>query len=517
VKPLWDHQKRGILGVQDAIAGGHRRILLVSPTGGGKTRMVRELVEWALGQDRRACFYTNRRLLVGQAEGGFEGLDFGVRMAGERDEREKPFQVSSVPTEGRRVFARQDAGSLRAWQVHDAWLNVFDEAHIQRGKTAVRLMDELVEAGGVVVGVTATPLDLGGLYDHMVVAGTNSELRDCGALVWADHYGPDEPDRRVVSRVPVGEETLFDPVTEEESRKAIMLPGVFGRVFDHWKRLNPDARPAILFAPGVKESIWFAQQFERRGVKAAHLDGETAYVDGTFYESSRGVREDVLGGSRDGRVQVVCNRFVLREGVDCPWLFHGILACVFGNLGSYLQAGGRLLRADPTVDRVVVQDHGGNWWRYGSLNADREWELGGTARVAQAVHAQRARDNPERQPAVCPACGAVTGARRCHLCGHVRPLWRPSRMVVQADGSLVEHVGHAHKPRAVRLEADTQDKWKKCYYQARNSKLGMTFQQAIGLFVKDHHYWPPMTLKLMPANQRDLFRRVADVPPERLL
>lgn len=136
--------------------------------------------------------------------------------------------------------------------------------------------------------------------------------------------------------------------------------------------------------------------------------------------------------------------------------------------------------------------------------------------MAARIHAERARSDPDRQPGLCPACGIVTGGRQCHSCGHVRKAWRPSRMVVQADGSLVQHTGHAHRPRAVRLEADTEVKWKKCYWRARNARRGMTFQQAIGLFVRDNHYWPPMTLKLMPVHQRDLFRRVADVPPERL-
>lgn len=295
-----------------------------------------------------------------------------------------------------------------------------------------------------------------------------------------------------------------------------MVPGIFGRVYDNWRKLNPDARPAILFAPGVKESVWFAKEFERRGVRAAHIDGEAVYVDGAFIESSRCAREDVLGGSRDGRVQVVCNRFVLREGVDCPWLYHGIFATVFGHLGSYLQAGGRLLRADPSVGRVLVQDHGGNWWRYGSLNADRTWELGGTARVAQRVHAEQARSEPDRQPGLCPACGVVTGGRVCHACGHTRGAWRPSRMVVQADGTLTPHVGHAWNPRVTKLEDDTEEKWARCYWQARNSKKGMTFEQAIGNFVRQHKYWPPRTLKYMPVVERDLYRRVADVPRERL-
>src|SRR5262249_18752567 len=144
---------------------------------------------------------------------------------------------------------------------------------------------------------------------------------------------------------------------------------------DSFERLNPLHRRTILFAPGVPESIWFAEQFVKKGVSAVHIDGENVWVNGTLYESSRTAREDVLAASKEGRIVVLCNRFVLREGIKAPWLVHGILATVFGSLQSYLQAGGRLLRAYPGLESVSLQDHGGNWWRHDSLNADREWRL----------------------------------------------------------------------------------------------------------------------------------------------
>ena len=55
---------------------------------------------------------------------------------------------------------------------------------------------------------------------------------------------------------------------------------MFGRVLDHWRKLNPDGRPTILFAPGVAESIWFVDEFARNGIRAAHIDGEDTYLDG---------------------------------------------------------------------------------------------------------------------------------------------------------------------------------------------------------------------------------------------
>jgi hypothetical protein len=48
--------------------------------------------------------------------------------------------------------------------------------------------------------------------------------------------------------------TLVGEFVQAEMRKRVMQTVVFGDVFQHWKRLNPDGKPTLLFAPGVAES-----------------------------------------------------------------------------------------------------------------------------------------------------------------------------------------------------------------------------------------------------------------------
>jgi superfamily II DNA or RNA helicase len=47
--------------------------------------------------------------------------------------------------------------------------------------------------------------------------------------------------------------------------------------------------------------------------------------------------------------------------VNWPWIEHLILAFVAGSLQTYLQIGGRGLRASPETGKtqVIIQDHGG--------------------------------------------------------------------------------------------------------------------------------------------------------------
>ena len=504
---LWPHQLRGLQAVLDALDAGVRRILLTSPTGGGKTALAAALIQEFLDRDLAVSLYTNRKLLVEQTSRvlAAAGHVHGVRAAGHPDDRHRLLQISSLQTEHVRVTKRG------TWDIHPSKLVLVDEAHVNTGRSHLALMGKHLEQGAQIVGLTATPLDLGHLYDVLITAGKTSELRECGALVPCVHYAPDEP-------ILYKTTTEGEDLTEKEAVKAIMRPGLWGRVWANFERINPEHKPTILFAPDVAGSLWFAEQFHKKGVSAAHIDGSSIWVDGRSYESSQELREEILGRSRTGLLVVLCNRFVLREGVDAPWLGHGILATVFGSLQSYLQSGGRLLRACPAMESVTIQDHGGNWWRHGSLNADREWSLGDTARIVTGLRSDRLRTKKEREPSVCPQCYRVLACGRCP-CGFVATPGRKSRPVVTAAGELQEMTGDIFKPRRIYAAPDGPKLWEKMYHRSLTKKAkGRSFRAAAALFAYENSWgWPDPSWPLMPQNAMDWFLPVSAVPKERLI
>jgi superfamily II DNA or RNA helicase len=523
---LWPHQQKAIDAVDAALGRGERRVVVTIPTGGGKTRVMAELAIAFLRMRRKVVLYTNRRTLIDQTSDALAGagLCHGVRAAGYEDERDFPLQIASIQTEHSRVVRR------RRWDLHAADLVLVDECHLQKERMAIDILTRHAEAGAAVVGFTATPLDLGGFYTRLIVAATMGALRACGAVVPAVHYGPDEPDFREFKKLSASKDTL--DVSENDVRKAVMTPTIFGRVWDHFCTLNPDRKPSILFAAGVAESLWFAEQFTRKGVRAAHVDGEHIWLDGELQPTSRELREQVLAASKAGEVVVLCSRFVLREGVDCPWLRHAILPTVFGTVQTYLQSLGRVLRADrdPLTnarfgpkEHAVIQDHGGHWWRFGSVNEDREWFLGQTAEMAYGLRADRIRNRTKSQPFRCPQCGrAWTKGTVCQPawggCGYVLPAKaKRSRPVVAADGSLQEMGGDIFSPRRVSRRPDGPQLWERMYWRSRTEKGRRTFRAAATLFAMENNWcWPDPSWPLMPTNERDWWLLVEDVPRERL-
>lgn len=500
---LWPHQTRGLAALWELMTPGNA-VCFTSPTGGGKTVCMTQVLK----NVGRASLYTNRRMLLEQTAEVLrrEGLSFGIRAAGFAPEFQKPIQLSSIQTEESRVIRK---GS---WPLHNAEVVLIDEAHSNKEGVMCELIRRHQEAGAIIVGFTATPLDIGHIYKHLVVAGTTRELMAAGVLLPARQYGPDEPDLAHVKRTKTGEYRREDIV------KAIMTHSIFGRVVDHWRRLNPEENPTIGFAPGVAESLWFAEKCCKEGINAAHIDGDNVWIEGNLYKSDQKARDALKELSAAGEVKIVWNRFVMREGIDWPHLYHGIFATVFGSLISFMQSGGRLLRADrsnPAMDHVVIQDHGGNWHRHGSLNSDRIWDLEISDRIVGSLREERLREKKEMEPICCPKCFALRlSGPACMECGHRADA--RSRMVVQADGALKEMKGDIYKPRRTYRQSDAESKWKRYYFRGRNKN--MTFNQAAALFAMEN-FWqhPPRNMPLMPRDDLDWFRGIADVPRERLI
>lgn len=509
---LWNHQQRALNEIAAAIEAGEGNICVTSPTGGGKSRVIFELIH---DTSTDVSLYTDRRMLLTQIARGLDddGIEYGIRAAGYKPALLKRIQLSMMQTEGSRSL-----GDSR--DVHPAWLVIIDEAHKMAGETMMALDAEHIrlKPRRIKIGTTATPLGIGHFYDHLIVAGTNKELRECGALVPAYHYGPDEPDTKWVGTVKVngGECGIVN------AKRNAFAHRVFGRVLEHIPIYNPELRPMLLFAPGVEQSKWFAQELTRNGIPSAHIDGGEIWVDGMELDPNDENRAMIAERSRDGDLKCVCNRFVMREGINWPWLYHGIFATVFGSLTSYIQAGGRLLRNDPSIPgHVVIQDHGGNWHRHGSLNSDRQWDLGYDDRIVQGLRKQRLQNKEENEPIVCPACHAcrVSGSE-CPQCGH-RHVGKV-RSVLQKDGKLKEMRGDIYRaPRRLEKSERIESEWVSRIRAIRRSKkstvMDMSFAQVEVSFARGHNWcYPPHNLAQMPLNPADWFRPVQKVPEERL-
>lgn len=508
---LWPHQQRGIDQARNLIERGVKNILVASPTGGGKSRMIHELTnETAHG----VAVFSVRRMLTEQLYKGFEsaGIPAGVRAAGyaEWKNTQAKVQITSMQTEG----SRWESGQ---WSLPYADLVEVDEAHLQKAGVACKVFEHYQDSGAVRIGFTATPLGISHLYDELIVAGTNSELRETGAHLPCLVYAPSEIDTSSVEKVVTGEDFTAGQI------KRIWSQAIYGNVVEHYQNLNPEQKPALLMAPGTAEAVFFAKAFESAGIPAASVDGKEIWYRGERMKANRKNREMVNDALRTGEIKVICNRFVYREAVDIPELYHLILATPIGSILSYIQTVGRVLRNHPSLDHVIVQDHGGSWWRHGSPNQNRDWEnywresptLMTRERAEQFINAKSDPENNTPEPICCPKCTTIrSGGISCHACGYQAT--RSVRPVIQCDGRLTEKTGDIfNKRRQAPDKPDLVKDWVATVMRCKNS--GRTFAQARGLFAYEHYGMHPSSeWEYYPKKERDLFRYVKDVPREAL-
>jgi superfamily II DNA or RNA helicase len=502
----WAHQMRSVNQALGALDECSRGVVLTIPTGGGKTWCLAEIVKRILPQP--VALYTDRVFLRDQIADYLAdaGLHFGIRAAGEDDMRELPFQICSTQTEHSRSMKR------RSTDLHPAQVVLVDEGHKQTGPTAQAIWERHREMGAKICFSTATPFGMAEVADRLVVGATTSDLRRCGALVVAEQYGPDEPDWKEFKGLSPDQSP-----TEKQIAKAMSARRMFGSVWEHFNLLNPDRKPTMLFGPDLAGSLYYAQEFSARGVRACHIDGEHIWVDGELHRSTEELREDMKRESKQSKLAVVCNRFVLREGIDMPWIGHGIFATVFGSLQSYLQSGGRLLRACPGIDSVTVQDHGGNWWRHGSLNEDREWKLEFSDEDATRLRHDRIRQGGQKEPFRCPQCGRIWVRCSVCVCGCKLAGRKVARPVVCSDGTLRQMVGPIFRPRHVNKATNGRFLWELMYVRSWRPRGQRTFRQALALYARENRWrWPDRSWPCMPASEYDLGRLVSKVPLERL-
>lgn len=438
---LRPYQELAIKLIRQAIIEGHRRILLVIPTGGGKTVTAAELIDKTVAKDNKVIFLAHRQELIDQCSSKLEdyGVPHGIIQAkNPKRDRSLPVQVASIQTLVKR----------RHWP---ARLIVIDEAHRATAKTYLKICERYKDENPIILGLTATPYrmngkPLGDLFDKLIDVVSVQELVDQGSLVNPTVYIADSPD---LSKVKVGSNGDFRSHGEDSIEEAMGKTVLHGDIVENWVKFcgsrlgshvvyeriysaadfvqgdlftpeeTPTANPpqrvkytdcdakTVVFACSVKHSKMIVEQFKSVGVSAVHIDGESKTAE----------RRRVLEGLKDGRISVVSQVGLLTEGWDLPALECVIFARATRSRSLYKQMGGRIMRPCEEARFKIIIDHGNCTYMHGRLTEPEIFSL-------EKSEVRVKKNAPKKMIRECPRCKVIMneGTRVCQECGYEVPV-----------------------------------------------------------------------------------------------
>jgi superfamily II DNA or RNA helicase len=398
------------------VANGERRVILVAPTGAGKTIIGAEIIKGEASACRNVLVLAHRREIIKQTSLKLfsYGVDHGIIQSGLVPRLAERVQVASVAT----LWAR--AIRTERMELPPADLLVVDECHHCPANTYSRIIESYPNA--VLLGLTATPCrgdgrGLGGIFDVIIECPQVAELIEQKYLVRTRQYAPVDPDLR-------GVRTQAGDYVESQLADRMDRPNLVGDIVTHFLRFG-ERRRTVCFAVNVGHSIHIRDEFLRSGVRAEHIDGSTPKPE----------RDAALARLASGETEVVTNCAILTEGWDMPEVGCVILARPTRKMGLYRQMVGRVLRPAPGKADAIVLDHSGAVFRHGFVEDHVEWTLDPERRAQSPLHAARSESRSSSRLLECTQCSAIrTAGEPCPHCGFLPK--RPPRSIAFTDGEL---------------------------------------------------------------------------------
>src|SRR5690625_1789600 len=294
---LRPYQQEARKAIQDEWKSGVKNTLLVLPTGTGKTIVFSKVIEDRVKLGERVLVLAHRAELLDQAADKLEQAT-GLKTATEKAEQTALNSWYRVVVGSVQTLMREKRLNQFDKDFFDCI--IIDEAHHTIADSYLRILDYFDEAN--VLGVTATPdrgdmKNLGSVYESLAYEYSLPQAIKEGYLSPIKALTiPLELDISKVGQsagdFAVGQlGTALDPYLES--------------IAEEMMKVASD-RKIVVFTPLVKTSQKFVEILNKKGFRAAEVNGESKD------------RTEILEDFENDKYNVLCNSMLLTEGWDCP-------------------------------------------------------------------------------------------------------------------------------------------------------------------------------------------------------
>jgi DNA repair protein RadD len=428
---LRDYQQLACDGVEYEWSAGSTYVMLVLPTGGGKTVTFCHIVKRHAGA---TIVLAHRAELIVQMSLALAREGIRHRIIGAKSltkmcikahckelgysyyDATAMVAVASVQT----VSSRQDD-----WFKHVS-LWVHDEAHhLLRENQFGRAIAKFPNAKGL--GVTATPgrtdgRGLGshadGFFQKMIMGPTPRDLINRGFLSEYKIYCP--PSNLKLDEVRHSSNGDFNPI---DLKAATRKSTVLGDVVAHYAK-HAAGKLGLTFSDSIENATTIAANFRKAGIPAEILTGKTPAE----------VRSNIIARFERREIMQIVSVSLIDEGFDCPAVEVVSDTAATESFNRFAQRFGRGLRVLKGKPYMIYFDHVGNVLRHGLPDSPRHWSLSRRDKRA-------AKDNDAIPIRICANTDCLQPYERfhkeCPYCGYYpEPTMRSGPEFV--DGDLTE-------------------------------------------------------------------------------
>ena len=314
---------------------GHRKTLLVLPTGTGKTVVFAKVVEDRVNNGGRALVMAHRGELLSQAA---DKIMDASGMACALEKAESTSLGSNMPVTVGSVQSLAQPKRLARFPRDYFTDIVVDEAHHCLSDSYQRVLAHFPKAN--ILGVTATPdrgdmKNLGQFFDSKSYEYTMPQaIRDGYLCPIKAQMIPLELD---ISGVKV---TSGDFSSGEIGSALEPYLDQIAREMTHYCK----GRKTVVFLPLIQTSQKFCAILNCYGLRAAEVNGNSEN------------RAEVLRDFENGRYDVLCNSMLLTEGWDCPAVDCVVVLRPTKVRSLYQQMVGRGMRLFPGKEHLLLLD-----------------------------------------------------------------------------------------------------------------------------------------------------------------
>jgi len=369
---------------------GVKNVLLVLPTGGGKTKLFCKIaIEYAYDKKIPVAISVHRKELVSQisltlAEDGIthniiaptntiKGIVAAQRQWFQKQfyDYNAPITVLSVDTLNARILKHEKwAKSIGLWITDEA-------AHVLKENKWGRAIKWFPNAIGL--GVTATPerLDkrglgshVDGVFDAMVQGPDTRWMIENGHLCNYKMVFP-RSDYELHLKQAEGDSDFSKEAMTVASQESCIVGDVVKAYQDFAL-----GKQAIVFCSDIGAGQRMEQKYKDAGISAKLLTGLTPDAE----------RLESLFKYKEKEIQVLLNVDLFDEGLDVPGIEVVQHARPTMSVGKYRQMNGRGLRPAKGKDFLIIIDHVGNRKRHGLPDASKKWSLNRVAKRKKNIN-----------------------------------------------------------------------------------------------------------------------------------